>query len=80
MKRSVVAVLFLAIALVACTKGGPAELLETAKFEELQTNVPHARELYRRILDEHPESAEATVAKARLEALDAGASPAAPGS
>lgn len=68
--------LLLVVALLAgCSKSGPAELLETAKFEELQTNVPHARELYRRIVDEHPDSAEAKVAKERLAALDsAGAS------
>jgi predicted small lipoprotein YifL len=72
MKRSRVGllILLLVIPVAACTKGGPAELLETAKFEELQTNVPHARELYQRILDEHPGSAEARIAKERLAALD----------
>lgn len=69
-------ILLLAVALLGgCSKSGPAELLETAKFEELQTNVPHARELYRRIVEEHPNSAEAKEAKERLAALDSGASP-----
>jgi hypothetical protein len=72
MRRSRIGLLVLLLAnpLVGCTKSGPAELLETAKFEELQTNVPHARELYQRILDEHPESPEARVASERLAALD----------
>lgn len=54
-----------------CSRSNPAELLETARFEEKQTNVAHARELYERIVAEHPESAEAIEAKSRLSALAA---------
>ncbi len=56
-------------ATIGCTRGGAAELMETAKFEELQRNVPHARELYQRIVEQYPESAEATLARERLAAL-----------
>jgi hypothetical protein len=62
----------LAVAVLSgCTSNGPSELLETAKFEELQTNLPHARKLYREIVEKHPDSAEAEVARERLAVLDA---------
>lgn len=68
--RSVILALVLGTVLVSCTRSDPAELLETAKFEELQRNVPHARELYERIVADHPQSEEAKVARERLAALD----------
>lgn len=61
-------------ALGACSRSGPGELLETAQFEELQANLPHAKELYREILERHPDSPEARKARARLAAID-GTSP-----
>jgi TolA-binding protein len=57
--------------LVAACGGGAKELLDTAEFEELQRNTTHARELYREILEKHPDSPEAAKAKERLQALDA---------
>jgi TolA-binding protein len=63
--------LTLATVLVSCMRSDPAELLETAKFEELQQNVPHARELYERIVTQHPESAQAKEARERLAKLGA---------
>jgi outer membrane protein assembly factor BamD (BamD/ComL family) len=47
-----------------------AELYETARFEELQRNEKHARELYRKILDSHPGSDYAPKARERLSELN----------
>lgn len=69
--RTAFAALAVAAALVACSRSGPAELLETAEFEELQTNRPHAKELYREILERHPDSPQAARARERLAALEA---------
>ncbi len=68
MKAAVV----LALVLAACG-GGPAELLETARFEELQRNTSHARELYVEIVRRYPASPQAATARDRLRALDDGA-------
>jgi TolA-binding protein len=65
-----IAALALTVVLSACG-GGAKEMLETAKFEELQRNTTHARELYREILTKQPDSPEAATAKERLAALDA---------
>ncbi|MFA5515090.1 MAG: hypothetical protein WDA20_02270 [Desulfuromonadales bacterium] len=46
------------------------DLYETAQFEEQQFNKPHAIELYRQIVDKHPESPYAAQAKERLEMLE----------
>lgn len=73
MKRSVTIVLLilglLGSLLVGCDGESPESLFETAQFEERQTNVAHARELYERITDEHSDSEWAEKAKARLEQL-----------
>ncbi len=62
---------FLALCLsIGCGGESPESLFETAQFEERQTNVPHARELYQRIMHEHPGSEWAKKAKARLEQLE----------
>lgn len=62
---------FLALCLiVACGGESPESLFETAQFEERQTNVVHAKELYQRIMQEHPGSEWAKKAKARLEQLE----------
>lgn len=63
---------FLAAALLflGCS-GGPAELLDTAQFEERQFNTTHAVALYREIVEKHPDSREADLARERLEALEA---------
>jgi hypothetical protein len=55
----------------ACSGGGAAQLLETARFEEVQRNLPHARKLYREILDTYPGTPQADEARARLAALGA---------
>ncbi len=55
--------------IVGCGGESPENLFETAQFEERQTNVAHAKELYQRIILEHPDSEWAKKAKARLEQL-----------
>ena len=69
MTKTTTAIL-LGLMLAACG-GGAAQMLETAKFEELQRNTTHARELYQEILRKYPNAPEATTAKERLAALDA---------
>jgi TolA-binding protein len=61
----------LAALLFAGCGGGASELLETAKFEELQRNSTHARELYQRILRDYPQAPEAQTAAEHLRALEA---------
>jgi TolA-binding protein len=65
----------LSVMLAGCSRSGPSELLETAKLEELQTNLPHAKELYREIVERYPESTEAKTARERLAAIDGAAGP-----
>jgi TolA-binding protein len=47
----------------------PKQLFETAQFEELQNNQSHARELYERIIQKHPDSDFAKKATLRLAEL-----------
>ena len=62
--------LVLAACLVCAACGsGASELLETAKFEELQSNPAHARELYQELLRRYPDAPEAATAAERLRAL-----------
>jgi len=48
----------------------PKQLFETAQFEEEQNNRAHARELYERIVQSHPEGDWARRAKTRLVEMD----------
>ena len=67
---------FLALCLIAgCGGESPESLFETAQFEERQTNVAHAQELYQRIIFEHPDSEWAKKAKERLEQLEKSLTP-----
>ncbi len=59
----------LLLALVACSDQAK-DLYETAQFEELQGNKPHAVELYRQIVTDHPDSPAAAHARERLAALE----------
>jgi len=65
------------ISLAACSNSeGKSKLLyETAQFEEAQSNLKHARQLYQEIVSDYPESEAAPKAKARLEALKAESEP-----
>lgn len=51
---------------ISCSGDNAKGLLETALFEEQQTNLPHAKQLYEEILRLYPDSPEATIATARL--------------
>lgn len=71
--RSLALVLLLVVViavLVACGGGGAQELLETAQLEETQNNRPHARELYRRLVDQYPGTPQAKQAALRLADLE----------
>jgi TolA-binding protein len=61
-----------AIALSGCAGEKAAELLDTAKFEELQNNKEHAVQLYEEIIKSYPDSEQAKIAKDRLSALKPG--------
>lgn len=52
-----------------CGPDQAAQWLETAQFEELQTNFAHARELYENIVRQYPDSPAAKTARARLAEL-----------
>ena len=48
-----------------------ADLYETAAFEELQTNTPHARQLYQEIIEKYPDTETALKARQALARLSA---------
>ncbi len=56
--------------IVSCGQS-PQQLFETAEFEMLQTNYPHATELYQEILEKHPDSKFTERARKRLVELKA---------
>ena len=51
--------------------GGPKDLLDTARLEEVQNNPTHARELYDEVVRRYPDTPEARTAAERLRALSA---------
>lgn len=55
--------------LTGCRDKG-AELYETARLEEQQFNNAHAIQLYREIVEKHPDSSYASQARQRLEELE----------
>jgi outer membrane protein assembly factor BamD (BamD/ComL family) len=57
------------LALPSCSGKKAEEMYETAQFEELQTNYPHARQLYEEIIEKYPESEYAAQAADRLNAI-----------
>lgn len=66
----VVTMLFgLTLVLSACSSDSAKELFETAKFEELQNNKEHAKELYEEVVKKYPRSEYAKKAEERLSAL-----------
>lgn len=58
-------------AFTACSSGTgkAAELLETARFEEKQSNREHALKLYNEIVSSYPDSPAAREASERIKAL-----------
>lgn len=63
--------MMLLLSLVFACSNKAAELAETAKFEELQSNKEHAAKLYREIIEKYPDSAQAKEAAERLAGLEA---------
>jgi len=55
--------------LLASCGSSPEELFQTAELELLQTNYPHATELYQEIIAKHPKSEFAANARIRLEEI-----------
>lgn len=53
----------------ACGPDQASQMLETAQFEERQTNKAHAKELYEDIIRRYPDSPAATTARVRLAEL-----------
>jgi outer membrane protein assembly factor BamD (BamD/ComL family) len=73
MKKAIVIVALLLTALFGYGCSDKAqELYETAQFEELQKNKPHAVKLYREIINEYPESEYVSKAREQLEKLEMG--------
>ena len=71
MKQMVRVLMMVAVLAVAgCTGNNAGELFETAEFEELQKNHAHAAQLYREILEKHPDSKYVGKARERLNALE----------
>ena len=64
--RKILVLAVLAAALAASSGGSAAQLLATARFEEVQKNLPHARKLYREIVEKHPDAPQAAESRARL--------------
>lgn len=64
--------LVLTVLLVLGCSDPAKEKFDTAQFEEQQFNKEHATELYREIVQKHPDSPYAKQAKERLKALKKG--------
>ncbi len=64
-------VLALLVSASGCGPDQASQMLETAQFEERQTNLVHARELYENIVRQYPDSPAAKTARARLAELAA---------
>ena len=71
MKALCITLVFLVAMLPSCTSAEKkaAELLETARFEEKQTNLEHATKLYEEILKKYPASPAAKEAATRMAEL-----------
>jgi len=65
--------LFIACLLFSACSGEKkaTDLYEIATFEELQTNTPHARQLYQEIVEKYPDTETALKARQALERLSA---------
>ena len=71
MKQTILALMLVILMAVAgCTGNNAGEIFETAEFEELQKNHAHAAQLYREILEKHPDSKYAGEARERLNVLE----------
>ncbi len=61
--------LVLLLSVSACGPDQASQMLETAQFEERQTNKAHAKELYEDIIRRYPDNPAATTARVRLAEL-----------
>jgi TolA-binding protein len=69
--RNAITAICLMLLLSACSGDKQAaQLLETALFEEKQSNIAHAIKLYNEIIQKHPDSSSALKAKSRLSELN----------
>ncbi|MFO0699648.1 MAG: hypothetical protein U0236_10480 [Nitrospira sp.] len=66
MKTARLALCALCLTLLFGCSDKAKELLETAAFEESQSNFPHAMEIYKELAQAYPESKEAEIARARI--------------
>jgi len=71
MKTLCITMLLLAGFIAGCSSGEKtaAELLQTARFEEKQSNLEHASKLYNEILKKYPTTPAAKDAAARIAEL-----------
>ena len=60
---------YLLLLLIGCGDNAK-DLYDTAQLEEKQNNRPHATKVYRRIVEEYPNSPHANQAKTRLAELE----------
>jgi outer membrane protein assembly factor BamD (BamD/ComL family) len=71
MKQLIMVLMMVAVLVgVGCTGNNAGELFETAEFEELQKNHTHAVQLYKEILEKHPDTEYARKARERLRILE----------
>lgn len=56
-------------ALGACSPGGPEELLDVGRLEEMQDDPAAARRAYERVIAAYPDSTQANEARKRLRAM-----------
>lgn len=71
MKRVLLAIIIaLVLTTGGCSGSNPEDLFDTAKLEELQENPEHAKTLYLQLIDTHPDSKYADMARKRLAELE----------
>ncbi len=68
-RRLAGALLAALLLLPGCWGESADQMMRTAELEELQHNPEHARQIYQRVIETYPDSAEAKKAAERLAAL-----------
>jgi outer membrane protein assembly factor BamD (BamD/ComL family) len=71
-KLTLLLLTLLVLSAAACSGDQGKQQLETAQFEEKQNNREHAVKLYEEIVSKYPGSANAKIARERLNALKGG--------
>lgn len=70
MKKKGLIIIIITCCFIFCGCADKAkENYEIAQFEELQTNYPHAKKLYNKIIENYPDSEYADKARERLEII-----------